>query len=342
MTKRSRPDWERLPDDRLLARRISGLGLSFHGSPAAAAIRRLYRELDRRGLRLRPRCWVALEWFSPDGVPGIAVPFYLLHPRLVSLQRRHAGEAEGSNARDLMRILRHEAGHAIDNAFRLRRRAGWRAAFGPASRQYAGSYRPRPGSRRYVQHLGGWYSQSHPAEDFAETFAVWLTPGSDWRRRYAAWRPALAKLQYVDGLMRELRGRKAPVRAPRVIEPARASRLTLGRYYRRLAHRQGGPSAPRVDAALRRAFAPPAPGRRRPSGARVLREEMPRVRRRVARELNVSEYLVQEVMRRMIARSRALGLRLRGSRRASRPKLVRMVAAEVIHSMHQCGPRQSL
>jgi hypothetical protein len=74
----------------------------------------------------------------------------------------------------------------------------------------------------------------------------------------------------------------------------------------------------------------------------VLREEMPRVRRRVARELNVSEYLVQEVMRRMIARSRALGLRLRGSRRASRPKLVRMVAAEVAHSMHQCGPRQSL
>jgi hypothetical protein len=110
-----------------------------------------------------------------------------------------------------------------------------------------------------VQHLGGWYSQSHPAEDFAETVAVWLTPRSDWRRRYAAWRPALAKLRFVDGLMRELRGQAAQVRVGRVIEPARGSRLTLGQYYRRVAPRQRGPSAPRVDAALRRLFAPRVP-----------------------------------------------------------------------------------
>ena len=25
-------------------------------------------------------------------------------------------------------------------------------------------------------HLDPWYAQSHPDEDFAETFAVWLTP----------------------------------------------------------------------------------------------------------------------------------------------------------------------
>jgi hypothetical protein len=337
-----RPGWERLPEERLLARRISGLGLGLRRTPVAAGIRRLYRELQSRGLCIRPRCWIALEWFSPDGVPGIAVPFYLLHPRLQSLQRRFGGEVEGGNARDLMRILRHEAGHAIDNAFRLRRRAAWRAAFGPASRRYAGSYRPRPGSRRYVQHLGGWYSQSHPAEDFAETFAVWLTPGSDWRRRYAAWPPALAKLRYVDALMRELRGRRAPVRSRRVVEPARASRLTLGRHYRRLARRSQGPSAPRVDAVLRRLFTPQGPGRRKTSAARLLREELPRIRRRVARELDVSEYLVQEVMLRMIQRSRALGLRLRAGRRAVRPKLARAVKTEVAHSKRQCGPRHSL
>jgi hypothetical protein len=291
---------------------------------------------------LRPHCWVALEWFSPDGVPGIAVPFYLLHPRLTALQRRFAGEAEGGNARDLMRILRHEAGHAVDNAFRLRRRAGWRATFGPASRRYAGSYRPRPGSRRYVQHLGGWYSQSHPAEDFAETFAVWLTPGSDWRRRYADWPPALGKLRYVDGLMRELRGRAPPVRSRRVVEPARESAMTLARYCRRAARRRHGPSSPRIDAALRRLFAPPAPGRRRASAARLLREELPSLRRRVARRLDVSEYLVQEVVHRMIARSRARGLALRGSRRAARGRLERLVAAEVARSMRQCGPRHPL
>ena len=337
-----RPGWERLPEDRLLARRISGLGLSLRGSPVERAIRRLRRELAGRGLRLRPHFWVAMEWFSPDGVPGIAVPFYLVNPRLQALQRRFAGEAEGGNARDLMRILRHEAGHAIDNAYRLRRRADWRAAFGPSSRHYAGIYRPRPGSRRFVQHLGGWYSQSHPAEDFAETFAVWLAPGSDWRRRYAHWPAALAKLRYVETTMRELRDRAPPVRSRRVVDPARTSRLTLGQYYRRRAKRRRGPSGPRIDAALRRLFAPRGPGRRRAGAARLMREELPRLRRRVARQLGVSEYLVQEVMLRMVARARALDLRCRGSRRAARPGLGRVVASEVSRSMRQCGPRQTL
>lgn len=336
------PDWENLAEDRLLARRISGLDLALGGTQVERAIRRLHRELAGRDLKLRPHCWVALEWFSPDGVPGIAVPFYLLHPRLLALQRRLAGEAEGGNARDLMRILRHEAGHAIDSAFRLRRRAGWRAAFGPSSRRYAGIYRPRPGSRRYVQHLGGWYSQSHPAEDFAETFAVWLTPGSDWRHRYAAWPAALAKLRFVETTMRDLRGRQPPVRSRHVVEPARASRLTLGQYFRRLARRRQGPSAPRIDAALRRLFEPRGTGRRRDSAARLIREDLPRLRRRIARQLGVSEYLVQEVVFRMIARSRALDLQLRSSRRAARPRLEQLVAAEVARSMHQCGPRQTM
>ena len=51
--------------------------------------------------------------------------------------------------------------------------------------------------------LANWYAQSHPIEDFAETFAVWLRPGSRWRSRYADW-PALRKLEYVDALMQEV------------------------------------------------------------------------------------------------------------------------------------------
>jgi hypothetical protein len=340
--KRRRPDWARLSEERLLARRIAGLGLSIRGTHVERAVKRLRSELESRGLRLRPHFWVALEWFSPDGVPGIAVPFYLLHPRLRALQQRTAGEVEGGNARELMRILRHEAGHAIDNAYRLRRRAGWRVTFGPASRRYAGSYLPRPGSRRYVQHLGGWYAQSHPAEDFAETFAVWLAPGSGWRRHYADWPPALRKLLYVDGLMRELRGRAPAVRSRHVVEPARESKLTLRRYYGRFAARRRGPSAPRIDAALRRLFAPAGNSRRRGDAVRLLREELPHLRSRVARQLDVSEYLVGEVVNRMIVRSRVLGLQLRGSRRDARARLAGLVATEVARSMRQCGPRQSL
>ncbi len=340
--KRRRLDWARLPDERLLERRIAGLGLSLRGTHLAGAIRRLHRELEARGVALRPHCWVALEWFSPDGVPGIAVPFYLLHPRLRALQRRFAGEAEGGGERELMRILRHEAGHAVDSAYRLRRRAAWRATFGQASRRYVTIYRPRPGSRRYVQHLAGWYAQSHPAEDFAETFAVWLAPRSDWRRRYAGWPQALRKLRYVEALMAELRGRPASVRSRQVIDPVRESRLTLGQYFRRVDRRGRGPSAPRVDAALRRLFAPIGTGRRRARAARLLREELPRLRRRLTRRLDVSAYVVQEVVNRMIARSNALDLRLRGTRRATRAPLERAVAAEVARAMRDFGPRHSL
>ena len=110
--------------------------------------------------------WLSEEWFSPDGVPGIAVPFYLAHPRLERLERRIMREAEGGNARLLMRILRHEAGHALDNAYRLRRRRRWRDVFGPASLPYPARYRARAGSRRYVHHLGEWYAQAHPDRGF--------------------------------------------------------------------------------------------------------------------------------------------------------------------------------
>ena len=172
-------------------------------------MQRLYRELSTRGIRFRPHCWLSQEWFSPDGIPGIAIPFYLAHRRLMSIERRFMREVEGGNRNWLMRILRHEAGHAIDSAYRLRRRAAWRDVFGPASLPYPDTYRPRPGSRRFVQHLGAWYAQAHPTEDFAETFAVWLKPHSPWRREYSGW-PAYAKLEYIDELAR--RNRQKPSR----------------------------------------------------------------------------------------------------------------------------------
>ena len=142
--------------------RFCDLGLRVEGTRIARGLKRLYTELAARGVQFEPHAWLSDEWFSPDGVPGIAVPFYLAHPRLERLQRLMERETEGGNARLLMRILRHEAGHAIDTAFRLRRRRRWREVFGPPSLPYPDRYRARPGSRRYVRHLGDWYAQSHP------------------------------------------------------------------------------------------------------------------------------------------------------------------------------------
>src|SRR5262245_56290988 len=145
--------WARFSDEQLLRLRFCDLGLSIARSPLSRRVKRLYSELRGRGIEFRPHVWLAEEWFSPDGVPGIAVPFYLAHPRLEQLERRIMREVEGGNARWLMRILRHEAGHALDNAYRLRRRRRWREVFGPASLPYPRRYRARPGSRRHVHHL---------------------------------------------------------------------------------------------------------------------------------------------------------------------------------------------
>ena len=200
--------WAKYSDDRLMDLKICHLGLSIEGSLVEKCLNRLYGELEKKNLTVRPHCWLSDDWFSPDGVPGIAVPFYMAHPRLRKLEQKQMLEVEGGNEAWCMRIMRHEAGHAIDTAFRLHRRKRYRNTFGNYHAPYPDSYRPRPQSRNYVQHLEPCYAQSHPSEDFAETFAVWLNPRSGWRKNYAGWK-ALTKIEYIDELMKSLRGQKA-------------------------------------------------------------------------------------------------------------------------------------
>jgi hypothetical protein len=329
--------WARLSDEDLLDLRLCDLGLRLEGSPVERELARLHRELERREITFRPHAWVAQEWFSPDGVPGIAVPFYLLHPRLRRLERRFMGEVEGGNAEYLMRILRHEAGHAVDTAYRLRRRKGYRELFGPPSRRYPRRYRPWPGSRRFVQHLDDWYAQSHPAEDFAETFAEWLRPGGAWRRRYAGW-PALKKLRYVDLVMAELRGVRPPVQARQHIEPLRSVRRTLREHYAAKLRHYGRAEADKVDAILKRVFARERPGSRRMLASTFLRLGGPRLRRRVARRLGASEYLVREQLELLVERSRVLRLRVRGDRRVAARRAERLLVVLTRRSRRGPGP----
>lgn len=306
----------RLTDEQLLAMRFCDLGLTLRRASIARALRRLYRELERRGIGFRPHAWLAEEWFSPDGVPGIAIPFFLAHPRLEQLERRMAQTVEGGNANWLMRILRHEAGHAVDTAYRLRRRKRWREIFGPASLPYPDRYRPRPGSRRYVHHLGDWYAQSHPTEDFAETFAVWLQPNSGWRRRYADW-PALAKLEAVDQFMREIRHCRPKVRARARIEPLEQNTRTLAEHYRRRHALRVHARRGAVDELLLRVFTARPSRRDRPRAATFLREAKPALVAAVTRAAGVDRYTVYQVLRRAIERAEHLDLYLRGSRRHS-------------------------
>ena len=170
-------DWASLPDDKLLDVRMCDLGVTIEGTELEARIATINGELSARGIKyFRPRYWLSDEWFTPDGVPGVAIPFYLAHPRLAKLELAQMLEVEGADELGCLRILRHEVGHALDNAYAVRRRPTRRRLFGNPATEYPEYYTPKPYSKSYVHHLDHWYAQSHPDEDFAETFAVWLDP----------------------------------------------------------------------------------------------------------------------------------------------------------------------
>lgn len=319
--KRREPAWTRLSDEALLELRFSDLKLSLRNEAIQRAIRDIQRELRRRGIRLRPHVWLSVEWFSPDGIPGIAIPFYLAHPRLMRLERQMMGEVEGGNANWMMRIMRHEVGHALDNAFRLRRRKGWRKVFGKASRPYPNVYRVRPASRNYVLHLGHWYAQSHPTEDFAETFAVWMQPKARWRREYQGW-PALEKLEYVDWLMGEIRGERPLVDNRDYVEPIAENTRTLAEHYRRKRARYRLDTPDAYDLRLKRIFGNRRKGKRELRASTFVRECRPQLERLLMRRSRLYPYLVHHVLRTVIQRCRDLDLVVDTSKRDAKRALL--------------------
>jgi hypothetical protein len=325
--RQTAPAWARLDDEALLDLRLCDLGLRIDGTELEPLIERIYGELAARRIELRPHCWLSEEWFSPDGVPGIAIPFYLAHPRLMQLEDRMMLDVEGGTREACMRILRHEAGHALDTAFRLHRRSDWRSAFGKASKPYPDYYQPRPESRRYVLHLNSWYAQSHPSEDFAETFAVWLAADSDWAQDYAGW-PAKRKLEYVDSLMRSIAERKPPVRSRRHVEPLAEIRKTLRSHYEEKRARFVAGHAEAYDRGLRRLFSE-TPGRAaRETAADFLRSTQGELRRVVADMSGKQEYTVDQVLEEMITRCRHLRLFRHQGRRKSEEEAAALLALQ--------------
>lgn len=316
-------------DERLLQTRFCDLPVTLEGSWLEARVAEVHAELRARGLALEPHVWLSTEWFSPEGVPGIALPFYLAHPRLLRLEQRMLLEVEGGTRQEALMILRHECGHAFQHAWRLERRAAWRSLFGSSAKPYPEVYRPNPASRRHVQHLRQYYAQAHPDEDFAETFAVWLTPRAAWRRRYADW-PALRKLEYVDALMDELRGQKPPVRNRRRLEPLSSNRRTLAEHYalkqaHHARHRFGIP-----DRELQRLFAA-RPGRVGEPAWRFLRRNRAEIRRAVARWTGDSLFTLDRVLDDVVARCRVLGLRAIGPERRLREDFALLMTVRTVH-----------
>ena len=334
-------DWAELPDEALLNLRLCDLPVAIAGSWLEDRVAALNAELDARGLAFRPYFWLSNEWFCPDGVPGVAIPFYLAHPRLMKLERTQMLEVEGGTADWCLKILRHEAGHAFDNAYDLRRRRRRVRLFGSPSTPYPDFYLPRPYSKSFVLHLDSWYAQSHPDEDFAETFAVWLNPDGDWRRRYADWR-ALPKLEYMDQLMKEIAGQKPVVRSRRRVEPLERLRTTLRRYYAKRREHYGVDYPRFYDRDLRRLFSSEPAYRRNPSAARVIAQIRRDVRRLVAEWTGSYQYTIDRVIADMMARARELQLRLRHPLDRTKLDFTILVTVQTMNYLHSGRHRVAL
>ncbi|HVS30609.1 MAG TPA: putative zinc-binding metallopeptidase [Thermoanaerobaculia bacterium] len=202
--------FEKTPDDvtQLLPIPIKNLGLKLEGSPIERYVEQLFKELDAKGIEhFRPAFYLTSEWGCPSEEPVIGVPFYLADRRLGAIESL-VNDIE--DEREIMMYMRHEAGHAFNYAYELYKTDEWRDTFGPFRRPYRDHYRFVPFSRNYVRHIAGWYAQKHPDEDFAETFAVWITPRSKWREKYKNW-PAMKKLRYVERIGHEV-GSQPPLR----------------------------------------------------------------------------------------------------------------------------------
>jgi hypothetical protein len=250
-------------------------------------------------------------------------------------------EVEGGDPDSCLRILRHEVGHAIDNGYQLRRRPTRRRLFGTPATPYPEYYTPKPYSKSFVQHLDHWYAQSHPDEDFAETFAVWLDPQSMWATRYAGW-PAERKVQYMDRLMRMLAHRRPVVMSMRQVDPVSRLRKTLAEHYRTKREHYGLDHPDFYDSDLRNLFSDAAQYAKNPSAARFVRRIRREARMTVASFTDSYQYTIDQLLEKIIERCRELNLRLTESEDATKSDFLVFLTVQTMNYLHSGRHRVAL
>jgi hypothetical protein len=296
----------------LLHTRICDLGLTVEGSPLEPYAERLRREFAAKEIGFAPEFYLTDSWGCPDRVPVIGVPFYLADRRLARIEEEQTGEIEDEAM--VMMLVRHEAGHAVNYAYRFWNEPDWAEVFGPFSKPYREAFDPRPLSREFVRHIyasqyGRTYAQKHPDEDFAETFAVWLTPRSNWRKRYRYW-PALKKLKYVDALMRRVRGRRPRRTAGKLVNRVEEMQIPLAEHYGQRAERFRAAAQGYVDDHLRAVF-PRFSGNSAIPAREMLRKHHKDLLERLLRWSALDEEDARTILRKLEDRAGALRLKVR-------------------------------
>ena len=334
-------NWADLPDEELLNLRLADLPIHLEGTVVESRIGQLRSELEARGLKFPLHFYLSDEWFTPDGRAAMAVPFYLAHPRLERLEKSQMLAVEGGEHDWCMRILRHEAGHVIDNAYKLRLRRQRRQVFGSSAQPYPEFYTPRPYSKSFVMHLDPWYAQSHPDEDFAETFAVWLTPEAQWKPRYAGW-PAIKKLEYMDALMKSLVGKRPLLDDIDEVDPLPRLNRTLRYHYRRKRRHHGVDHPAFYDRDLRRLFSDAPEHAGHLTAAQFLARIRRPVRKVVADWTGIYQYTIDKVLEDIIVRCRELRLRLAVPEDRALQEFTVLLTVQVMNYLHSGRHRVAL
>lgn len=299
---------DKLSEEELLQMRVKDLGLRIKASAVEPMIEQLYTELEAEGISFRPQCYFSDEWLCPDKIPMIGIPFFLAYPNLTKIEQKMMLDVEGGDEKEFMKLLRHECGHALNYAYELYKRTRWRQLFGRFSTTYSDSYEFQPYSRRFVVHLADNYAQSHPDDDFAETFAVWLNPDIDWQNKYKGW-PVIKKLRYVDGLVKKIadkRPRKKAERNP----PFSADRMrsTLSAYYERKRRTLGPEFQGYYDDSLKKVFSEGKGEDASIKASQLLRQHKRRIVDSVTGWTGHRKYDINQLLGKIILRCENLGL----------------------------------
>ncbi|MGB9700839.1 MAG: putative zinc-binding metallopeptidase [Thermodesulfobacteriota bacterium] len=308
---------------------ISELNLKIKGSILEKLIDRLYAELERKGISFKPKCYLTDTWGCPNKVPIIGIPFYYADPTLSLIEDEMHGDLE--DEKELIMTLRHEAGHAINYAYLLYKSKEWQDIFGNFNEPYRDFFRPDPRSREYVKHLnqrvgpytGRIYAQKHPDEDFAETFAVWLTPRSKWRQKYKNW-GAIKKLKFVDQLMKKIGPTKPLVTNGELIRPVESLNFTLLEYYKKSEEKYRERALGYVDDILKEVFNSNGKGQNRISAGVFIEKNRPHLVELISHWTGERTVSVEPLIDKLISRAKELNLNLSPHRQSR--KLIEITA----------------
>ncbi len=299
---------EDIQEEDLLKTRIRDLPVSIEGTWLDDCVKELYRELDEKGIKFKPECYLADEWLAPDTEPVVGIPFFLAHPVLMRLEKQMMLDVEGETKAWCMKLLRHETGHAINYAYKLYAKKKWRELFGHFHKEYTDTYRFRPYSKSFVRHLEDYYAQYHPDEDFAETFAVWLSPEIDWQIQYKGWK-ALQKLKFVDELMQEVKQKEPKLKKGKKCWQASKLTSTLKNYYKKKKSQYAEDFHDFHDANLKRIFQQ-AQGQNKKAilAYKIIRKYRKNIINIVSRWTGEKKYIIDGLLKSLMQRSKDLSL----------------------------------